>query len=367
MTSTAGLELTPATDVHSALRRVGERLTESAIEWGRRPASPARMSLTPRDREILSWLEQHRFAATSTLALLFWGAKPSTAPNMRLKLLHDAGYVDKCRARVVGGGSSEWIYRLARRGWDVLWDNALNVSPRLPSVELNDLAYAAHDLQLDATLLAVAAAELPGDGPLLKRLPFEWQGPDLGRVERDGGTPTRRQGLAAQLPEGHIIARANSLPGVLEPDATWNGTHATSGLPMTVMFEYDRTRRPAKQRDRWRRYDRFLAQTWRDSRFGEHHCAPPVIYLLAQTKLIPAFLREADKHLTAWVGPQHGGPWDGTYPGRDLVLFTSRERLFAGDWTIDCVPALPPERRKCKSVAPRTADVPLMRLWARTA
>jgi hypothetical protein len=58
---------------------------------------------------------------------------------------------------------------------------------------------------------------------------------------------------------------------------------------------------PSQKRDRWRRYDRFLTDTWRDSRFGDHHSTPLVIYVLAYTQLIPTFLNAADKHLTAWV------------------------------------------------------------------
>jgi hypothetical protein len=114
---------------------------------------------------------------------------------------------------------------------------------------------------------------------------------------------------------------------VLEPDATLLGAHAQSGLPFAVLFEYDRTRRPAKQRDRWRRYDRFLTDTRRHSRFADHHSAPLVVYVVAHTRMLPAFLREAEKHLTAWTGPPQTSPEQRVYPGRSLVLFTSRERL----------------------------------------
>jgi hypothetical protein len=344
------------------LARDGDRLTEAAIQWGRRPPSAPIVSLTSRDLRIFAWLEQHRFATSGVIAALFWG-RHGTPVQERMKLLHDAGYVDKFRPNLGHTGSAKWIYRLTQRGWDVLCDRGLSATGRLPFGELTDLAYVGHDLQLDAMLVSMMRDAFPGAGPLADRLPFEWQGPDLGRVPADGG-PVAPLGAAARLPEGHFIAVANSIPGVLEPDATLLGHHAASGLPVAVMLEYDRTRRPAKQRDRWRRYDRFLAETWRDSRFADHHGAPIVLYLVADTKQIPAFIKEADKHLTAWIGPRVGTPQQGVYPGRDLVLFTSRERLLAGDWTVDCVPAQPADVRGTKAVHPRTQQAPFLRLFA---
>lgn len=344
------------------LASVGDGLTEAAIQWGRRPPEPPPVSLTPRDLAMFGWLEQHRFATSGMLSALFFH-QHSHPVRRRLKLLHDAGYLDKFRPNRGRGGSSEWIYRLTQRGWHVLCDHGCSVSGRLPFGELTDLAYVGHDLQLDSLLISIARRAFPGHGPLLERLPFEWHGADLGRVERGGGPPSERLGTAARLPEGHVTAAAGSIPGVLEPDATLLGPHAVSGLPIAVLFEYDRTRRPAKQRDRWRRYDRFLTETWRDSRFGDHHCAPLVIYLLPHTKLIPTFLEEADKHLTAWVGPRQGAPQQGTYPGRDLIMFTSRERLLGGDFTMDCVPAHPADVRGTKTVHARTEPVPFLTLF----
>lgn len=342
----------------------GDGLTEGAILWGRRPATPARVALTQRDLRIFAWLEQHRFATSGVIAALFWG-RHGTPVQERLKLLHDAGYLDKFRPRQPTG-SSKWIYRLTQLGWDVVCDHGLSATGRLPFGELTDLAYVSHDLQLDAMLISMMRHAFPGDGPLIERLPFEWQGPDLGRVPADGGPPAP-MGAAARLPEGHIAAEGASIPGVLEPDATLLGRHTASGLPVAVMIEYDRTRRPAKQRDRWRRYDRFLSVTWRDSRFADHHAAPIVLYLVGATKQIRGFVREADKHLTGWVGPRMGSGLQGVYPGRDLILFTSRERLLAGDWTVDCVPAHPPELRGTKAVHERTQQAPFLRLFATAA
>jgi hypothetical protein len=349
---------------HDDLIDAGIGLTEAVIEWGKRPATPPRVALTDRDLAIFVWLEQHRFATAQMLAALFFDARWS-AVMRRLKLLHDIGYLDKFRPTVARtAGSAKWIFCLTQRGWLALCDAGLSATGRLPFGELTDLAYVSHDLQLDALLLSIAMRELPGSGPLTNRLPFQILGPDIARVPRDGGPRPDTTSAAAALPEGHIVARGDSSAGLLEPDATLLGTHVQSGLPFAVMIEYDRTLRPSKQRDRWRRYDRFLAETWREGRFADYHSAPLVVYLLPRTKLLPTFLKEADKHLTAWIGPTNSHPSRGSYPGRDFLLFTSRERLLDGDWTMECLPAQPAGIRGTATVHSRPVHVPLMRLFA---
>ncbi len=346
------------------LRGTGDGLTEGSIRWGRRPDVAPAIALTSRDLDIFAWLEQHRFASTGILSLLFWRSYQATTRH-RLKLLHDAGYLDKFRpALPPGAGTAEWIYRLTPRGWETLCDRGRSVTGRLPFGELTDLAYVGHDLQLDATLLHAAALAYPGDGPLIDHLPFAWHGPDVGRVDRDGGDAPARKSPAALLPEGHTTRPGTSLPGILEPDATLVGPHFASGLPVAVLIEYDRTTRASKQRDRWRRYDRFLTQTWRESRFAAHHTAPVAIYLLQRERQLSSFLKEADKHLNAWQGPRDAGPAQGIYPGRDLLLFTTRERLQAGNWTMERLPAQPIDVRPSKTLHPRSTPMPIMQLFA---
>lgn len=129
-----------------------------------------------------------------------------------------------------------------------------------------------------------------------------------------------------------------------------------------MLLEYDRTRRASKQRDRWRRYDRFLAETWRDSRFASGR-APVAVYVVNRDRQLSSFLREADRHLTAWVGPREGVPSQGTYPGRDLLLFTSRERIHAGVWDMERLPSQPVNVRGSSAVHPRSAPFPIFALF----
>jgi hypothetical protein len=346
------------------LRGTGDGLTEDSIRWGKRPDVAPVIGITPRDLDLFAWLEQHRFATTGILTTLFWRSYGSPVRE-RLRGLHDAGYLDKFRPAVYGrGGSAEWIYRLTPRGWETLCDMGRSATGRLPFGELTDLAYAAHDLQLDALLLHAADLAYPGDRPLIDRLPFDWQGPDLGRIDRDGGDAPARRSPAAILPEGVTTRRGTSLPGILEPDATLLGRHRDSGRPLAVLIEYDRTTRATKQRDRFRRYDRFLAETWREGRFADHHSAPIALYLLQAESHMATFLKEADKHLSAWEGHRTDGPAQGAYPGRDLLFFSTRERIAAGEWTMDRVPSQPPEVRGSTTLHTRTMLAPVLSLFA---
>lgn len=195
------------------LRGTGEGLTENAIQWGRRPDIRPTFSLTPRDLNLFAWLEQHRFATTGILSLLFWRSY-SAAARQRLKLLHDTGFLDKFRpALPPGAGTAEWIYRLTHRGWRVLDDRGRTTAATLRLGEVTDLAYVSHDLQLDATLLHAADLAYRGAAPLIERLPFAWQGPELGRVERGGGEPAIRRSAWATLPEGHTVRPGAQPPG----------------------------------------------------------------------------------------------------------------------------------------------------------
>ena len=340
----------------------GLELTAAAIEWGRRrPGTVAR--LTERDMEILAALEEWRFLTTRMVGLLFWG--PGTHPftvQHRLKVLHDAGYVDRFRPRYAPG-AQEWIYRIGAAGFDVLLARGRVRGEAPPRRELSYLGYVEHDLQLVALIIDLAARCSAGTGPLIERMPFDWQGVDRGRIRLEDEERATMGAGAAEPPADHQISLERARPGNLEPDATLVGRHATTGDPVAVLIEYDRTRRPAKQRDRLHRYDWLLTDGWRGSRFAAYAFEPALVFILQAASLLPSFLREADRELTAWIGPK-GAPVDRrAYPGREQIAFTSRDRLAAGDWTMLQVPAVPASRRRGERFRPRELLLPLDRYF----
>jgi hypothetical protein len=114
--------------------------------------------------------------------------------------------------------------------------------------------------------------------------------------------------------------------GRLEPDATLVGMDSR-GRRTAVMMEYDRTRRPAKQRQKLRRYDRFLTAGWRDTRYAELDMEPAVIFVCANDAQIAAFVQDADKCLTAWHADPAAPRSAGEHVGREQIAITSRSRL----------------------------------------
>ena|SRR5437660_3535895 len=57
-------------------------------------------------------------------------------------------------------------------------------------------------------------------------------------------------------------------------------------------------------------------------------------------------IETADEALSAWYGDPRAGPRESTHPAREQILFTSRERILAGDWTMHRTPSVPPSLRE---------------------
>ena len=260
--------------------------------------------------------------------LLGWG-RASNAAGRRLRLLHGAGYVDRFRAPAPVG-SNEWIYRVTAEAFKSLAEHGLVSEGGFRPVELHSISYAEHDLQLNALILHIAqAATKPGEGGLMERLPFEWRGLRTGKI--DPSTGTRHElSPAGVLPPGTRLHPEQSRPGFLEPDATLIG--GGEGERFAVLVEYDRTGRAHKQIDRLRRYDHWLLDGWRHTRFAAHAIPPAVLYITAQKQALNNLVQTADRTFTAWHSPQHATASEGVHPARQRILFTSRARILSGDW-----------------------------------
>jgi hypothetical protein len=158
------------------------------------------------------------------------------------------------------------------------------------------------------------------------------------------GTEKVERSPAAKLDERMRLRRCQSRRGYLEPDATPIGGSGEDRW--AVLIEYDRTDRPHKQVDRLRRYDWWLLDGWRRTHFATHAIAPTVVFLTSRERPLRRLIRTADQVLSAWYAQHHHGPREGAHPAREQILFTSRERILAGDWTMQRTPGLPPELRE---------------------
>jgi Replication-relaxation len=344
----------------------GEDLSAATISWGRRPEPPPRLAFTDRDLRLMALLYGANFLSTSQLAALGWGFSRERAAQMRLKRLHDSGYVDHFRP-ASAYGRAEWNYRLTSLGFSALGEREMVPDEqRYTPVPLTSISYAEHDLQLASIVLRIAQ-EAAGDRQeaLLGQMPFRWLGPHNGHIEIDGDGATERS-PAAQLPPDTHLFPAESRTGYLEPDATLIGGSGEDRF--AVLIEYDRTERPHKQIDRLRRYDRWLLDGWRKGPFAAHAIAPAVIFLTSREGPLNRLIETADETFSASYGGEQTHPREDTYPARERVLFASREQVLAGDWMMRRTPSLPSALREEPGVCePRLIKYELPSLFAEAA
>jgi hypothetical protein len=356
--------MTATLRVDERMLRAGVGLSAGTIQWGRRPESPAPVGLTVRDLRLMALLHDINYLSASQLTLLGWG-NAERAAQERLKRLHDAGYLDRFRP-LAARGTHEWNYRLTPAGWQALVAHDMPADDRhYTPAEITSISYTEHDLQLAAIVLLIAtAAAASGPGGLLDRMPFEWHGHRSGRIEPDTSEQPERS-AAASLPEGTRMHPGRSRPGYLEPDATLIGHVGDERF--AVLVEYDRTDKPHKQVDRLRRYDHFLLDGWRHTRFATHATPPSVLFLTAREQPLTRLIQTADQTFTAWHGAEQSTAREGPHPARQRTVFTSRERIMRSDWTMQRTPSLPPDLRDPAAggaCVPRPIDYNLPALFA---
>jgi hypothetical protein len=341
----------------------GENLSAGAIQWGRRESPARSVALTERDLRLMAMLYDANYLSASQLVLLGWGEYLGRAGERRLKRLYDDGYVDRFRP-TRAAGRAQWNYRLSERGFSALAEHDIApVGRTYTPAALTSISYAEHDLQLAALVIHIAQeATRERTGALMDRMPFTWKGPRTGRVEAVSHGPVERS-PAAVLPAGTALYHARSRRGYLEPDATLIGGSCED--LWAVLIEYDRTDRPHKQIDRLRRYDHWMLDGWRHSRFASHAIPPSVIFLTSRERPLRRLIETADNTFSAWYGRDDAGPREGTHPARERVVFTSREHVLAGDWAVLRTPSLPPELRKQPGVcSPHSVVYDLPSLFA---
>lgn len=337
-------------DLARKLGDAGVDLGAMGIQWGRRPDHPPACSLTARDLQLLRFVHDFGYVSTSTLAAMFWG-RYGSAMRERLKLLHDIGLLDKLRPRVGRTmGAPEWVYRLTLLGWKVLREKGEPADAEaFKPAKLTSIAYVEHDVQVAALMAQIAARAakfVSSSGPLIDAAPFELLGPRAGtidpRTERRAPTASPASDLA-----GRHVRLGRAHPGVLKPDATMIGVDR-HGNHTAVLMEFDRTRRPSKQSERLRRYDSFLAIGWRESRYACLDLEPAVLMVCPEKQHVRAFVRLADRHLSASAADLAGNSATPEFSGREQIAFTSREQLLSGTSLVHQVASEPPKRPRAE-------------------
>lgn len=333
-----------------------DALVQRTVEFDER-RTPRKLALTDRDLDILQALAELRYLTTSMIAVLAWGSYNARLRS-RLPALFDAGLVRRFRPRLVNGaGLAQWVYELESAGHRVLAAQRAQSCPPWSRSDLAAFSYAEHDLELNAVLcelLARSARRERRDGPLLRTAPFTIMGSRTGRIDPESEARPLDADPANDLADGDVVRLGQSYEAVVEPDATLTGRSVTGSL-IAVMLEYDRTRRASKLASKLARYDAFLSDGWRRTWHARSRHEPAVLFVIRDEKHLDAAIREADRQLTAWIGPSGGRPEQGRYPGREEIGFTTRQRLIESDSVVVQVTPRPPSRPRH-----RQAKVPIV-------
>jgi Replication-relaxation len=308
-----------------------------------------------RDLEIIRALYRYRYLTTGQIADTWWPGCHLTRAQVRLRRMHDVGWIDRLRPRLERG-SHEWIYYLEHKGFRLGQSYVRGGAPYIPREakwrprDVVDLDYVCHDLELNDWMLAYA--RLLGEGL------DDWLGPTEAAVEIESNFDSalrRHVRLTAQRVTPDTVHVGDLRLGEelwpIFPDAGVLIADPTGGPPTEVLVEHDRTRRPAKNLEKFRRYDTLLTIGWRAvarfrSRVPEQRGYPRlVVAFVCQPGTVMAFMAAADGEVTGRLHsylnpqPQH-------YVGRRAMVFCDAEDLIGGSRRAWLLPTMPPDARR---------------------
>jgi hypothetical protein len=290
----------------------------------------------PRDLEILRALWRYRFLLTSQIAREWWPGKSLYAAQKRLLRLTAAGWVTRFRPRL-SRGKHEWVYELARRGFDLARIYCDEDGPFVPheakwrSRHVADYRVVEHDLQVSAWVMAYRR--------LARWIVVDWLGPDQGRIDVPKWYSERRYrpvGLEEVNREITDYTNAGDLRlehfGAVVPDAMLPLYVDAEDREFDLLVEFDRTRRPVKNLDKLRRYDALLTAWWRlHNRYRGATEPPSVLFVCPDEDAVFGLMRAADRELTGRLSTPGQRPDDWPPAGDDPRDFFARETRLLGD------------------------------------
>ena len=281
-----------------------------------------------RDLEILRALWRYRFLLTSQIAREWWSGKSLWAAQKRLLRMTAAGWVTRFRPRL-WKGKHEWVYQLARKGFELGRTCRGLDGPYIPSEakwrprHVNDYRVVQHDLQVNAWVMAYR--RLIGDEVA------DWLGPEQGRLDVPTRYVDRRfkpmtlEHAQYEMPDNRSIRdlRLASFAPVV-PDATLMLELDEGERRFELLVELDRTARPTKNVDKLRRYDALITAWWRGAdRYRGAEEPPTVVFVCADEQHALSLMRAADREVTGRHSRYDGRPMGWPSPGRERMLFAA--------------------------------------------
>jgi hypothetical protein len=306
-----------------------------------------RLEPQPRDLEILRALWRYEVLLLSQIWQEWWPDKDMRAAQQRLKRLVEAGWLRRFRVRLAGG-AHQVGFVLARAGFAIAKKYRGSEGAYIPGdarfeeQQVSEYRGLSHLLQTNAWVLAYR--HVVGDHIV------EWRGEHEGRLE----VPTklvggRRSPIAIEDLDLAQYRRLRDLRSSrferVWPDATVTIDMPHRGRTFDLMVELDRTNRPAKNFDKFRRYDALICGWWRAiERYRKMGESPAVVFVCTDEAHTASFMRAADREVTGRLArpgtPEQSWP----YPGRERMLFVSERDMHAGSlrsWKLPGEPTQP--------------------------
>jgi protein involved in plasmid replication-relaxation len=330
-------------DTYLAVHRQVVRLTWDGPKKDRGVAE--RLEPQPRDLEILRALWRYEALLLSQIWREWWGEKDIRAAQQRLKRLAAAGWLRRFSLRL-DIGAQQPGYVLARPGFVAGQNHRGPNGSYIPRKarwrerRLADHSVLGHLLQTNAWVLAYRRQ--------LGEHAIEWRGEPEGRLE----APTklaegRRVAIGADDIELERYSYVRDLKedefGRVWPDATLTLDMPRQGRRFDLMIELDRTQSPAKNLDKFRRYDALITAWWRRveryRRLGE---APAAVFVCVDEEHVLTFAHAADQEVTGRLGRPGTSDESWPYPGRERMLFVSERDVHEGSlraWKLPVEPS----------------------------
>jgi hypothetical protein len=341
----------------------------------------AQLNLSAERLRVLRVLAQLPYSHADLLVALLPDKHQPRTVAKALAALRGLGLVAHAPVRIEGrSGQPPLLFTVTARGREALRAALstageqipahLNADRKLPGARADKPLQGrnvAHELSVQ--LLAGALRHYGGTD-----MKCAWMTPTMpgGRLEigmvRKGARDVQRLDLMPpRRPDMALVGYRQSASPVIGPDLSvrLHGTVAGERHTISVLFEVDRTNKPAYNEPKLVAYDHFLAGWYAhlERRFGKPPVRPLVVFVARSEAAARALARRADATLSVGLGLPGHDPSTYLYFGRSHIAFTSLNWLLAGVPYALRVPELPPGVRGSDTPAALELVELLPRSW----
>lgn len=297
--------------------------------------------------EILAALWSHGFLFSNQIWRRWWPNRTQRWAYHALKQMTLAGWLERYRLIVAGGGSHQRFYGLAEGGFELARGRRLRGRQGIP----REAKW--RRLVVDRTGGLPPELHVNGWTLTMERLAGElmtgWRGPLETRL-----LPPRRRvrGEWVDLRPGDVVLGTNHrLSGHQATVLEAVNPHATIELQLPdrnraeLMIEYQHDDDPFEVQERLQRYDLFVSG-WAHllDRYRPPAGAPIVVFVCPNERALTNIVETADRALTTRIAKAGAPTPDWPYPGRQSIVFALEPDMHRGSLRAFALALHPPDR-----------------------